>query len=166
MPLTALPTRAASISFRVDNLSGSLDGESLLGSFQFDDSGLTGTGAEFRPVSNLAFNFLGTNFTEADAAFTSEVVFSDSQLLGLSYAVGDPNSDNIAFSFVPGFSSIDEALFSYDTTLDGSGFGDVRYVRVPESSTVLGSVTMLGAILLLQRRRRKHRAFAKAESQT
>jgi hypothetical protein len=151
----AQPVRAASITFNVDNLSGTLSGERLSGSFMFNDAGLVGSGDESLPVSDLTFDFVGSTFTEANAIATPEAIFSNNQLLGLSYAVGTVGTDEIAFSFVPGFFNSDDALFAYDTVSDGAGFGDVRYSQVPEASTLLGSMTVLGLIAVLHKQRKK-----------
>ncbi|PZD70815.1 hypothetical protein C1752_08957 [Acaryochloris thomasi RCC1774] len=150
------PSHAVSLNFDVDNFTGNLAGEDLSGSFEFDDSGLTGTGNEFAPVSSLSLEFFNTVFTEADAVSGPEVVFSDNKFLGLSY-VGEQTSptDLIFLSFAPGPSSIDGSQFTYSTLSVGDGTGDVRYSEVPEPNGVLGSTAVLGLMLLLRKKLRQ-----------
>ncbi|PZD72637.1 hypothetical protein C1752_03473 [Acaryochloris thomasi RCC1774] len=164
--LAAPAARAASLSFSIDNVTGDLSGESFSGSFDFDDSGLTGSGDEFAPVSNLSFDFLGTNFSEANAVAGPEAVFSDNQLLGLNYAAETTGPTDFTFlSFAPAPSSGELSLFTYDTTTvsDGSvtqleGTGEISYTSVPEPSTVLGSAAILGLMFLVRRQRQKYAA--------
>ena len=115
--------------------SGVLTGQTYLGSFQFDDSGLTGINEEFLSVSAVSFNFNGTDYTESDGF--PEVVFFDGEFLGLSF------STDVQFSFIPGFFDLSEAFFVYDIP-EGSGTGDINYSVVPEPLTILGAMTALG----------------------
>ena len=120
------PTQAATITYdlQVSIDSGPLLNETYFGSFSFDDLTLTGVGDEFLPVTNLEFNFLGTDYTEADDAFGAEVEFFDGDFLGLSF------STDATFSFVPGFFALDEAFFTYDL-VQGVGTGDIAYSLRP-----------------------------------
>merc|ERR1712178_588335 len=65
--INANPINAASITydFEVNVSTGSLLGDTYSGSFEFDDSTLTDVGEESLSVSELSFNLLGVNFTEA-----------------------------------------------------------------------------------------------------
>ncbi len=123
---------AASIfyDFEVNNLDGSLAGQTFPGAFSFEDSSLIGIGEEFLPVSDFSFTFEGIDYTEADLP---EVAFFDGDFLGLSFA---PNS---SFSLVPGFFDVSEAFLAYDLD-SGSGTGDINYHLVPEPLTILGAI--------------------------
>ncbi|MEA5511547.1 PEP-CTERM sorting domain-containing protein [Crocosphaera sp. UHCC 0190] len=113
--------------------SGSLNGETYSGSLSFDDLSLD--------VIDFNFSFLGSTFTIADADTTPRVLFDNGQFLGLDYVVSNFNP---SFSFIPGFFSIDEAYFAYDSGNSGAGFGSINYYAVPEPLTILGSLTALG----------------------
>jgi hypothetical protein len=60
--LTTNSVQAALINFTVSINSGSLDSQSFFGSLNFDESGVTGIGEEFLPVSQLMFDFFGSTF--------------------------------------------------------------------------------------------------------
>ncbi|NEQ47640.1 MAG: hypothetical protein F6K00_30495 [Leptolyngbya sp. SIOISBB] len=152
----AAPTNAASViyDFEVNNLDGSLAGETFSGFFEFDDSGLLGSGNEFLAVSDLSFSFFnGDIFTETDG--TPEAAFLDGDFLGLSF------STDAEFSLIPGFFDLSEAFFSYDTPVEGVGTGDIVYtlrdpdVSVPEpvSALALLVVGALGASATLKHQR-------------
>ncbi|NEP04280.1 MAG: PEP-CTERM sorting domain-containing protein, partial [Okeania sp. SIO4D6] len=91
------PVNAASITydFEVNNLDGSLAGETYSGFFEFDDSALTGIGEEFLSVSELSFDFLDVNYTETDGF--PKVVFLDGDFLGLNFET------DAEFSFIADF---------------------------------------------------------------
>lgn len=150
------PAQATSITydFEVFVDSGPLVNETYSGFFSYDDSELMGAGEEFLDVSTIAFNFLDTDFSETDDSsfFGSEAAFFDGDFLGLSFSVDFPV--NNSFSFIPGFFSLDEAFFAYDTE-QGAGAGDVTYSKrpstsVPEPGSTLG-LTLLGIGWLLKR---------------
>lgn len=155
--LSAQSLQAATFNFSVENLTGDLAGETLSGSFQFDESGLTGAGDEFLPVSTFTFDFLGSEFTEADATSGPEAIFSDNQFLGLNYAAESINPpDEFTFiSFAPGPDTVDESQFDYSTLNSGDGTGDILYSQVPEPNTILGSTAVLGLMLLLRKKLRQ-----------
>ena len=153
----AVPANAASViyDFEVNNLDGLLMGETFTGFFEFDDSGLAGSGDEFLTVTDLSFNFINdVEFTEADG--TPEVLFVDGDFFGLEF------STDAFFSFVPGFFDLSDAFFSYDVSGQGSGFGDVVYtlrddsgVSVPEPASALALLVVgaLGASSTLRHKR-------------
>ncbi|NJL46693.1 MAG: PTPA-CTERM sorting domain-containing protein [Leptolyngbyaceae cyanobacterium SM2_5_2] len=137
-------------TFEVAPDSGSLLGQTFSGDFSFDDSGLVGSGDETVALSDFNFNFLGFNYTETDA-FDSLAVFFDGQFLGIEYSFDD---GDVAFSFIPGFSAVNEASFAYNIASgpnQGTGFGDVDYNVVPTPALLPGLVGM-GAMALRRKR--------------
>lgn len=144
--INANPINAASIiyDFEVNNLYGSLVGETYSGFFEFDDSTLTGINEEFLSVSELSFNFLGVNYTETDSLYDTEAIFFNGDFLGLSFYADE-------FSFVTGFFEVEEAYFIYNIEA-GVGTGDITYTlsqntpkSIPEPTAVF-SLLALGAI--------------------
>lgn len=140
------PVNAALITynFEVSIDSGFLEDQNFSGSFQFDDSGLTGIDEEFLSVSHLNFEFDGVNYTETDGV--AEVVFFDGDFLGLSF------STPAEFSFIPGFFELGEAFFAYNLPGEVDGTGDINYNPVPEPLTILGTMTALGFGSLFKRK--------------
>ncbi|BCL34748.1 PEP-CTERM sorting domain-containing protein [Nostoc sp. MS1] len=144
-------SQAATINynFQVAIDSGSLSGNNYTGSFSYDDASLTGIGDEFIDVTNVAFNFQGSDYTVAN---NPQVAFSNGQFLGLSY------SPEPFFSFIPGNFDLSEAYFSYSFGFLNSGFGDVTYTlqntSVPEPTTVIGLVALgaCGVTSILKRK--------------
>ncbi|ACK73277.1 conserved hypothetical protein [Gloeothece citriformis PCC 7424] len=127
---------------------GDLTGESFSGSFNYDDSLLTGSGYEVVDVSDLELTFLGNTFTAVNGDSTPRVEFSEGNFLGLYYSV---SSFNPEFSLLPGFSDVSDAKFAYIGSND-AGFGTVQYTVVPEPFTLLGTGTALGLGLLFKRK--------------
>lgn len=144
-------SQAAEVSFDLSGLidSGALLGETLSGSFSFDDATLTGTGAEWVDVSYLTVNFLGETWTLTNQEAPTQAAYADGTFLGLSYAA---SNTNVAFSFIPGVSSATEAFVAYDTPLGLSGSGSLITSPVPEAST--WAMTLLGLLLVSIMRRR------------
>jgi hypothetical protein len=145
--VNASPAQAATITydFEVSIDSGLLLNEIYSGFFSFDNSTLSGVGEEYLSVSDLEFNFLGFDYTEADDSsfFGSEVAFFDGDFLGLSF------STDTSFSFIPGFFAVDEAYFAYDVTNVGAGAGNITYslrASQPSKSTPepTSLITLLG----------------------
>ncbi|NES88809.1 hypothetical protein [Okeania sp. SIO2B9] len=116
------PVNAVSIiyDFEVNNLDGSLAGETYSGFFEFDDSALTGIGEEFLSVSELSFDFLGINYTEADGF--PEVVFLDGDFLGLNFET------DAEFSFLEGLFDSSDPFFSYNIPGQGEGASTDRQI--------------------------------------
>ncbi|GGA29472.1 hypothetical protein [Okeania sp. KiyG1] len=141
--INANPVNAASIiyDFEVNNLDGSLAGETYSGFFEFDDSALTGIGEEFLYVSELSFDFLDVNYTEADGF--PEVVFFDGDFLGLNFET------DAEFSFLEGLSDPSDALFSYDIPGQEGGFGDITYTLRQESPVSTPEPTAVFSLLAL-----------------
>ncbi len=141
---------AASViyDFEVNNLDGTLAGETFSGFFEFDDSALTGIGDEFLSVSELSFDFLGVNYTENDGILSPEVLFVDGEFFGLDF------STDVVFSFLPGFFELGDAFFEYDTPGEGVGSGDITYTLRPDTPisvstpepTAVFSLLALGAV--------------------
>lgn len=140
--INANPVNAASIIYDIEVSidSGFLVGETYSGFFEFDDSNLTGIGAEFLSVSNISFDFDGLNYTETDALADTEVVFFDGDFLGLSFSTDED------FSFIPGLFDLGGAFFAYD--IAGSGAGDIAYT-LRQTSTSTPEPTAVFSLLAL-----------------
>jgi hypothetical protein len=144
--INANPINAASIIYdfevnNLNNLDGSLVGETYSGFFEFDDSTLTGINKEFLFVSELSFNFLGVNYTETDSLFDTKAIFVNGDFLGLSFF----NS-----SLDGGLLRLQEADFMYSNV--EFVIGDITYTlsqntpkSIPEPTAVF-SLLALGAI--------------------
>jgi MYXO-CTERM domain-containing protein len=144
-------SQAAEVSFDLNGLidSGALIGQTLSGSFSFDDATLTGTGTEWIDVSQLNVNFLGDTWTLTNQEAPTQAAYVDGTFLGLSYSA---SNTNVAFSFIPGVSAVSEAFVAYDTPLGLSGSGSLIISPVPEAST--WAMTLAGLLLLGFIRRR------------
>ncbi|MEH2266823.1 MAG: PEP-CTERM sorting domain-containing protein [Nostoc sp.] len=159
----AKPTQAALVNygFTVDATSGDNPGQ-YYGSFQYEDSTLTGIGEETLGVSNglaIAFDYLGTRYTETsdfDYPLSPVVSFTNGNLLGLSYLVEDqffigddlnnPNRGGTKFS----------SILSADL-LSATEVGTVSYSKgqpVPEPMT-LGGSAIAGVMGLCLKRKKK-----------
>jgi len=159
----AKTTQAAVVgyNFTVDAISGSNPGQ-YFGSFRYDDSFLTGVGLETLGVENglrVAFNYLGTNYTQADDEsfdLYPIVSFSDGRLLGLSYFVRDQfiigsdlNTPDVGGNR---FYEVDQSVFATEV-------GTVTYNKVPEPLTVGG--TAIAATFGIWMKRKKKAVVAK-----
>ncbi|MBD2682515.1 MULTISPECIES: PEP-CTERM sorting domain-containing protein [Nostoc] len=159
----AKPTQAALVNygFTVNATSGDNPGQ-YFGSFQYDDSTLTGIGEETLGVSNglsILFNYLGTQYTETsdfDYPISPAVRFTNGNLSGLSYLVedqffigndpGNPNTGGTKFY----------SILSADL-LSTTEVGTVTYTKstpVPEPMTV-GGIAIAGAMALGMKRKKK-----------
>ena len=125
--------------------SGVFNGETFSGQFSFDDATLSGTGDEYLAVNTVKMNFHGQTYTQTNAAAIPEVRFADGALFGLSFTV---DSSDPAFSLTPGFSSVADAYFGYDSRAGASGYGSVTYtlVPVPEPKTSAMLLAGLGLV--------------------
>ena len=143
----------------VDILFGPLMGQMFTGLVSFNDSSLSGSEDESLPITNVEFEFLGVDYTEADD-LSATVEFFDGDFLGLNFS-GVDSSTGDSFTFVSGAfgfafpPTIDEAFFTYNlpgsTPIQG-GDGDVTYIlqqgpppSVPEPTSML-SLFALGII--------------------
>ncbi|MEH2260122.1 PEP-CTERM sorting domain-containing protein [Nostoc sp.] len=150
------PTQAALVNydFTVNAISGDRPGQ-YFGSFQYDDSTLSGLGEETLGVSNglsIVFDYLGTQYTEAsdfDYPSSPVVSFTNGNLSGLSYLVedrfligndpGNPNTGGTKFY----------SILSADL-LTTTEVGTVIYSKstsVPEPMT-LGGIAIASAMAL------------------
>ncbi|OZA13370.1 MAG: hypothetical protein B7X94_02505 [Hydrogenophilales bacterium 17-62-8] len=131
--------------------AGSLLGESYAGSFSFDDAGLNGAGAEWLAVDSLSMNFMGSTFTQANAAEASiaEVGYYDGAFLGLSFSV---DSASEPFSLVTGYADTSDAFFATDTSS-----GALTYAAaVPEPKDwmlMLAGIGLVGVMVERAKRR-------------
>ncbi|NET45290.1 hypothetical protein [Okeania sp. SIO2B3] len=141
--INANPVNAASITydFEVTIDSGVLFGGTYSGSFEFDDSAVTGMGEEFLSVSDISFDFLGVNYTETDGLFDPEAVFFDGDFLGLSFSTDE-------FFFVEGFFDSSDAFFAYDIGA-GTGAGDITYTLRPDTPVSTPEPTAVFSLLAL-----------------
>jgi hypothetical protein len=136
--------------FEVNINFGPLLGNIYNGSLSYDElaTGVTDPGGFISlPLSDFAFTFLGTNYTEADdPTSTVDVTNPGLSFLGLNYSVSD-------FSTVSGAFTLNLADSSFNYTINGSGgTGTITYrlssSAIPEPSLVLGFVSLgLGALL-------------------
>lgn len=139
--------QAATVTYDFDVLidSGSLLNDTYSGFFSYNDSTLNGSGDEYLAIDNLKFNFLGTDYTEADdnSSFGAEAAFLDGDFLGLSF------STDVQFSFIPGFFDLSEAYFAYDIP-SGVGTGNITYsLRPPQPPTSVSEPTSVFSLLAL-----------------
>ena len=150
--LAALPSaQAASYSFSGMMDSGSLIGESFLGSFSFDDLGLSGIGSEIRGLSSLSLRFAGQTYTLFDADAAPDVSYLDGAFLGLSYST---TTIEPKVAFVAGYTDVSGAYLAY--TKDGlDGAGTVIYAAVPEPESYAMFLAGLGLMGLAALRRSK-----------
>jgi hypothetical protein len=159
----AMPTQAATIkyNFTANVTSGSNPGQ-YFGSFQYDDSFLTGLGLETLGVENslkVAFNFLGNNFTEEDDADFDAypiVSFNNGRLLGLNYLVADIFTiagDDLDNPDVGG-----NIFYVFDGSVDATAVGTVTYSRVPEPLAVSGTAIAATAALFIKRKKKVTKA--------
>ncbi len=132
------PANAASIiyDFEVNNLDGSLAGETFSGFFEFDDSNLS--------VSQFSFDFEGVNYTEDD--LIDPEVFFDGQFLGL---ISDVIDTDVEFSFLEAIPEISEpAAFIY--FINGQeGAGDITYTLRPDTPVSTPEPTAVFSLLAL-----------------
>jgi hypothetical protein len=132
------PLKAAVVNYTFDILidSGPLTPNSYSGTFAYNSNTFN--------LTDFSFLFQGTQYDENDD-LNASVVFDNGVFLGLEYSVATLP----AFSFVPGFSDLGEAFFSYDLDAIGSqgGAGSLAFTRVanPETSAVPGPLPLLGA---------------------
>lgn len=148
--LAAFP--AAQAATQNYSFNGALDsglyaGQTFSGNFSFDDAALSGIDAEWLSVGSLSMNFLGNNYTLANAAAPVEVSYFNGAFVGLSYTVetGEPK-----FSLIAGYDNVGQSYIAYDTAvLGGSGAGNVIYAAVPEPESyalLLAGLGLLGAV--------------------
>lgn len=136
------PAQAIDFDFVVTVEDGSLAGEEFLGSFGFDNAGLTGVGTETFGVAEgleIDFTFDGVDFTAQSDIFFPDfpiVEFTDGVLAGLNFSGGSL----FPGLFTPDFTiaSADDELaggdfFTYDTFDAGSGTGVVAYTEVTDT---------------------------------
>jgi hypothetical protein len=144
-------------NFTVNIESGSLIGNNYTGGFSYDDSE---TPVDFfdintRSLVSFFFSFNGSDFTELDDLFAT-VDFDpfDNTFLGLSYQGDD-------FTFASGVFGVDEAVFTYTGTGFNDGTGSITFTQVsddlvstPETSVLLGLLTVGGGILGKKKRKK------------
>lgn len=132
------PLQAAQVAYTFDILidSGPLQPNSYSGSFAYDTNTFN--------LTSFSFSFEGTQYDASDDS-EAKAIFDNGVFLGLEYNI----DTQPVFSFVPGFSEISEAFFSYDlvpgTGLGGTGSLTFTRVVKPETSAVPGPLPLLGA---------------------
>jgi hypothetical protein len=153
--------------FRVDLTTGSLANNTYEGSFNYDDSTLTGIGVEAVGVTEglfILFNFFGETYTQTDELSFPNfpiAVFNNGNLVGLNYLVADFDNSLDDFSIFSIFGDDTTLLnagnqFSYQVNSFDSFEGNVTYsldspsTSIPEPDGVLG-VSLLGIAWLLNR---------------
>ncbi|MDZ8140731.1 MAG: PEP-CTERM sorting domain-containing protein [Nostoc sp. DedQUE04] len=152
------PTQAALVNydFTVNATSGDRPGQ-YFGSFRYDDSTLTNTGLETLGVENglaVAFNYLGTNYTEADDTdFNSFPIasFNNGKILGLSYFV----ADQFAIASDPNTPDVGgNNFYLINQSVNTTQVGTVSYAKVPEPLAVGGTAFAAVMGLWMQRKKR------------
>lgn len=130
--------------------SGFYTGTTYFGYFSFDNVGLSYSGTEWLPVSNLSLNLFGNSYdeTDADVGSVAEVGYLDGVFLGLSFSV---SSSDPQFSVIPGTVDASDAYLGYDTVLGLSGAGSIAYNLVPEPATVPLMLAGFAAVSLRNR---------------
>lgn len=133
---------------------GLLSGNSYAGSFEFDDSVITGASFEETPLTTFDFTFEGASYGLADAQSPGAfAAFRSGEFVGIEYrSEGEfpeapPGSEDpdvpggrISFGFEGDF-------FFYNTFRSGgTGFGDVIYTAVPEAAAVPAPAPLLGLV--------------------
>ncbi|WP_341524607.1 PEP-CTERM sorting domain-containing protein [Nostoc sp. UHCC 0302] len=155
------PTQAAVVNynFTVNAISGENPGQ-YYGSFEYDDSTLTGIGEETLGVSNglsILFNYLDKPYRQTndfDYGYGYPVAsFQNGNLLGLSYLVEDEfliaaNSETARRGGNKFYSILSAELTS------ATEVGIVSYSKVPEPFT-LGGTAIAGVIGLWMKRQKK-----------
>jgi hypothetical protein len=156
--IAANPAQAAIVNY---NFTVNANSSQYFGSFKYDDSFLTGLGSEILGVENglkVAFNYLGTTYTEADDIdFDSFpiVTFNDGNLQGLSYFVAD---QFIIGSDVNTPEIGGNIFYTISGSVNTTQVGTVSYAKVPEPFAVGG--TAIAATLGLWINRKKKAALA------
>ena len=153
----ASPANAALVTHNLlgEVLEGRLDGTTATGSFSYDSSVVTGTGAEFvTPLQGLQveFTFLGHTYTASDDRdFPSfpELGLVDGIPVFLDFLV--VNGDGVGAE-VPGVGVLGFALFPL-APLAGGFFAEIS-VGIPEPGSL---VLLLAGGVALMARRRSHR---------
>lgn len=154
----AIPTQAATIKYKftANVTSGSNPGE-YLGSFQYDDSFLTGLGLETLGIEDglkVTFNYLGETFTEEDDADFDAypiVSFDDGKILGLNYFVADK------FTIAGDLDTPDvggNIFYVIDESVNTTAVGTVTYSRVPEPLAIGGTAIAATAGLFIKRKKK------------
>ena len=144
LTLTAIkPAQSATLTYNISGTtdSGPLVGETYSGSFSFDDATLTRNGSEFLTPTNLNLNFSNPIFSNATPMLPAQLAFSNGTFLGL-------NISTSIYSFVPGFFSLNEALFAYQVNQQG-GAGSINYTLRQEPAASVPEPTATIGLLLL-----------------
>jgi hypothetical protein len=104
--VTACPARASAstieFEFEASLETGALAGTQFFGTASYDDSGITGVGEEFLPLTSLDFSFLGETFTLADIGQGGQVILEDgtfSYFTAAFFPSAPSPIDDIAFGF-------------------------------------------------------------------
>lgn len=143
---------AAIIAYRFDiNItSGPLTGNTYSGRLRFDDATISGSNPATAPLTFFDFSFEGTDYDLTDDPLAVAAFDNSNEFLGIDYSIQAPPSPN----FTSGAFDVSEAVFSYDTGTE-SGFGDIEYAIVPEPSTIIGSIGLVGLIAKNRKRYQK-----------
>ena len=139
------PAQAAIVTYNLAGTiqNGLLTGQAFSGTFNYDNSPLTGSGFEALDASQVNLNFLGSTLTAADADSIPTVEFTNGGFLGLNFSA---SSSTPEVYLIPAF-GITVATFSYIGTSD-DGSGAIQYTvvsaptTIPEPSTVLGLIAL------------------------
>lgn len=150
LALAGAAASAATVDFSGTTDSGPLTGAVFSGSFSFADPAPGASTAVALDSFTLLFD--GFTYTLGDADFTPTALFDAGTFLGIDYVASTGSSWQI--SLLAGFTSVNEALFSYiDAASGAQGFGTpVFTAAVPEPGSL---ALMAGALGLLAATRRR-----------
>ncbi|MEO1131818.1 MAG: PEP-CTERM sorting domain-containing protein [Cyanobacteria bacterium J06639_1] len=153
------PVEAAQLTFNiaVDIQSGSLFGETLTGVVSVREAAVSGAPFEEIGLDRFSFLFDNTEYTEADDPFAF-AEFENGSLSGLSYAAFGASALDPIFTFE---TFLGAQFFDYTDPFSqaNDGSGDVRFVQrnppqvIPEPTSTLGLILLLGASRMLRRSR-------------
>jgi hypothetical protein len=135
----AVEAATLSYDFEVSNINtGSLSGQTLLGSFSFDDEAPAvdnGFGLDIIALTDFSFSFDNNSFGLGDLTIDSGVAFFEGNFIGLEIF----ESASIFSIFDDGIGSV----FAYD-----EGFGTVTYTLQPSGPSVPEPATALSLLAL------------------
>lgn len=141
------PATAAIVNytFSVEVTSGPLIGQTLIGSFSFDDQAQPPAIIDgLFPLMSFRFDFDAATFALDDLEY-GDAAFADGSFIGLDAAA------DATFSFLPAIAPL-PAAFNY-VSAQQSGDGNPSFIPVPEPAAGLLAAAAFGALWVGRRRR-------------
>lgn len=178
----ACQASSVTVDFRATALTGPLAGNSYIGSFSYDNSGLTGKGTESTPPTAYSFNFFQIYSLADTGGNFIPITLVNGKLYSLAFLIDNTNSVSSGSpdsyitmnqgipEFLYGFSTGGESFPNPDGTCPDTlnacysweGHGNVTFSSVPPVTTtpepagplpMLAYVSVLAAFLWMRRRR-------------